>query len=124
MNILIILGIVILLYFLYKVHTSAAKFDDSLHLLNADENEYFIESEINRVVHNTAYLETYGCLPEGTKTVFVSITAKTIIYKGAVNKMREKALELAKTENVEIDQMHIITTIGKAVDRAMNRMYK
>lgn len=127
MNILIILGIVILLYFLYKVHTSAAKFDDSLHMLNTDENEYFIESEINRTLQCTAYFDTYGSLPNNTKSVFVSIKAKQLIYNGAVDKICENIQDIARTDMVEMtenDKINIKLKVGNAVRRTMAQMYK
>lgn len=127
MNILIILGIVVLLYFLYKIHTSAAKFDDSLHLLNTDKNKYFIESEIDRTLQNTAYFDTYGSLPNNTKCVFISIKAKQLIYNGAVDKICENIQDIARTDMVEMtenDKINIRLKVGNAVRRTMAQMYK
>ena len=127
MNILIIAGITVLLYIVYKIHTSAAKFDSFLHLINADENEYFIKSEINRTIQCTAYFDTYGSLPNDTKRVFISIKAKQLIYNGAVDKLCANIRDVVKADMLEMtenDKINIRLKVENAVRRTMTQMYK
>ena len=111
MNIIIVLVAIALIYFVYKLHSYAAKFDRTICAktkLRDYENEYFLKREEERIILFVPYLSEHGCLPNEIKKVSISEMAKNILFY----KVYEQASEVLAKEEInarymEMDEYHI-----------------
>ncbi len=129
MNTFIIITVIIVaVFFIVKIHRSAAKFDKILHgetKLRDYENEHFIESEVNRVLLLIPYIDENGCLPENVKRVSISDRAKEIIddkvTKTLYSVLNQRAEEDGITDTTII--VHAYADIGRAISKALRLIY-
>ena len=129
MNTFIIITVIIVaVFFIVKIHRSAAKFDKILHgetKLRDYENEHFIESEVNRVLLLIPYIDENGCLPENVKRVPISDRAKEIIddkvTKTLYSVLNQRAEEDGITDTTII--VHAYANIGRAISKALRLIY-
>lgn len=129
MNTFIIITVIIVaVFFIVKIHRSAAKFDKILHgetKLRDYENEHFIESEVNRVLLLIPYIDENGCLPENVKKVYISDRAKEIIddkvTKTLYSVLNQRAEEDGITDTRII--VHAYADIGRAISKALRLIY-
>lgn len=128
MKIIVICVVILVVFFIYKIHTSAMKLDNALFgedELRDYENEYFLNHEEKRILSLYSYVEEHNALPPNIEKVSISEKAKEILYQKVKKIITDKINDELKYSDFDInDRVDADHYISRMIDRVIYLMYK